>query len=71
MKLTEEDNTIYLVCGVCGYKRKMENITERECRKCGYNKAIMTYIGIIIGDEQPLTLYKCVKCGHVEREGVS
>jgi DNA-directed RNA polymerase subunit M/transcription elongation factor TFIIS len=71
MRLTEQDDRVYLMCGVCGYKREMENITEHACQKCGYNKAIMTYIGVVIGDEQPVTLYRCVKCQHVEREGVS
>ncbi len=71
MRVKEENDDVFLVCGVCGYQRKMENITERTCAACGCNKAIMTYIGVVIGDEQPVTLYRCVRCGKVEREGVS
>ena len=67
----DESGEVFLVCAICGYKRKLENVTERVCTECGYGKATMNYIGVIIGDEQPVTLYRCLKCGHVEREGVS
>lgn len=67
----EENGEVFLVCAICGYKRKLESTTEHECQKCGYNKAIITDVGVIIGDEQPVTLYRCIKCGKVEREGVS
>ena len=65
----EEDGKPMLVCGVCGYKREVTVVTERACAACGYNKATVEFYGVIYGDEAPLVLYKCVKCGAVEREG--
>jgi len=46
-------------------------LAEHECSKCGYDKAIMYYHGIVYGDEAPLVMYTCIKCGNVDREGVS
>ena len=39
-----------------------------KCEKCGYDKAEVIDMGIKVSDEDPLILYKCGKCGHVEKE---
>ncbi|MCL5430374.1 MAG: hypothetical protein M1504_02765 [Candidatus Marsarchaeota archaeon] len=67
----EEDGKVYMACGHCDYKSEFKNYTVHECKECGYDKAIITFYGVIIGDEPPLQLYKCLKCGFVDREGVS
>ena len=67
----EEEDKLFLACPNCGFKKQYNSWTPRACQKCGCEKAIITFYGVIIGDEQPLTLYKCVRCGTVEREGIS
>ncbi len=65
----DEEGKPMLVCNICGYKREITNYTEHTCSACGYDKATIEYFGIIVGDEAALTMYKCLKCGKVEREG--
>ena len=69
LKPVEENDIVFLKCSICGYKRELQGVAEHVCVKCGYGKATMTYIGVIRGDEEPVTLLKCLKCGNVERFG--
>lgn len=39
------------------------------CPKCGYDKAEIIDIGVLISDEDNLFFIKCGKCGHVDRVG--
>lgn len=39
-----------------------------KCKKCGYDKAEVIDLGILIGDEAAVTLYKCGKCKNSERK---
>ena len=67
----EEDQKYFVVCPVCGYRREITEVTEHTCSACGNEKATLLYFGIIVGDEAALCMYKCLKCGHVDREGYS
>ncbi len=71
MGLHEEGDKVFFVCNNCGYKVEALGLTEHECSACGYGKSIMHYYGVIYGDEAPLVMYTCIKCGNVDREGVS
>lgn len=71
MLLEDENGTPMYACKACGYKTEILGLTEHECSSCGYNKSVMHYYGVIYGDEAPLVMYKCIKCGNVDREGVS
>ncbi|MFI5412532.1 MAG: DUF6879 family protein [Candidatus Micrarchaeales archaeon] len=46
-------------------------LTEHRCPKCGGEKALLLFFGVIRGDEEPLTMFKCTSCGAVSREGFS
>ena len=51
---------------------KDENIFatyDNECEKCGYDKAEIIDIGVLISDEDNLIFLECGKCKHVERVG--
>lgn len=39
-----------------------------KCRKCGFALADVEVISAFYSDESDISLYKCKKCGHVERE---
>lgn len=39
------------------------------CKKCGYEKAEIIDVGVLISDEDELFLLKCGKCGFTERVG--
>ena len=67
----ELDGKVFLACPRCDFKKEFNNWTQHECQACGCDKAIITFYGVIYGDEQPLTMYKCIRCGTVEREGIS
>ncbi len=43
-------------------------ISAHTCPKCGNEDAFVLFYGVIRGDEAPLIIYKCTKCGHVDRE---
>ncbi|MEM0154687.1 MAG: zf-TFIIB domain-containing protein [Methanothrix sp.] len=71
MHLVEDEGKPFYQCNACGYKTEILGLAEHECSKCGYGKSIMYYHGIVYGDEAPLVMYTCIKCGNVDREGVS
>lgn len=39
-----------------------------ECKKCGYQYSEVTDLGAPYSDEANVYLFKCLKCGYVERE---
>jgi len=39
------------------------------CKKCGYDKAQALHLGIFYSDEDNLILFRCGKCGYIERAG--
>lgn len=41
---------------------------EHECSKCGHGIAEIKELGEVLDNESSVNLYKCKKCGHVERE---
>lgn len=41
---------------------------EHKCKKCSHNYAEIQELGEILNNESTVTLYKCKKCGNVERE---
>ena len=41
-----------------------------KCNKCGYDKAEIADIPPSYSDADSLILYKCGKCGHVQREKI-
>ena len=50
---------------------KPENDTKgfpHKCKKCKHEFAEVTDLGIFYSDEASIHLYKCKKCGNVERE---
>lgn len=63
----EGDNVI-VQCSNCGYKKDFKQWVEHTCSKCGFDKCIIVYHAKIKGDEDTLTIYKCIKCGATERE---
>lgn len=38
------------------------------CRKCGFNEAEVIDVGISVSDEAGIYIFKCLKCGFVERQ---
>lgn len=42
---------------------------DHQCEKCGYDKAEVIDLGVLISDEDNLIFIKCGKCKHVERIG--
>lgn len=38
------------------------------CMKCGHNECEIWDLGVQIGDESNITLYRCKKCKYVERQ---
>lgn len=67
----DEGGKVMLRCARCGHSEEFKNFSKHECSACGYDKAVVTFYGVVIGDEPPLVLHKCIKCGNVDREGVS
>ncbi len=45
-------------------------VYDHECKKCGYNKAQLIEISATRTDEDDIIIWKCGKCGAVEREQV-
>jgi DNA-directed RNA polymerase subunit M/transcription elongation factor TFIIS len=37
------------------------------CKKCGFDKADVDTISAFYSDESDISLFRCQKCGHVER----
>jgi DNA-directed RNA polymerase subunit M/transcription elongation factor TFIIS len=71
LSIIEENGEVYYHCAACGYKQLFPNWVDHECQKCGFGKAQLLFYGIIVGDEAPLSMYKCLKCGSVVRDGFS
>lgn len=44
------------------------NTVSHTCHKCNYDKAVISYIPALWGDEGNIILYKCTGCGYTERE---
>ena len=42
---------------------------ENKCEKCGYGKAEIIDVGVLISDEDNLIFLKCGRCGYSERVG--
>jgi len=38
------------------------------CKKCGHERCDISDLGVFYGDEANIYLYKCKKCGYVERQ---
>jgi len=48
-----------------------EKITQgfpHMCQKCGHNEAEVIDVGVSVSDEAGIYLFKCIKCGYVERQ---
>jgi DNA-directed RNA polymerase subunit M/transcription elongation factor TFIIS len=43
-------------------------ITKHSCPKCDNEKAFLLFYGVVVGDEAPLIIYRCTRCGAVARE---
>ena len=43
-------------------------VTRHSCPKCGNGDAYLLFYGIVVGDEPPLIIYRCTRCGAVARE---
>ena len=46
------------------YRIEMKHV----CKKCGYNKAEVKDLGVMVADESPVTLFTCLKCNFTERQ---
>jgi DNA-directed RNA polymerase subunit M/transcription elongation factor TFIIS len=42
---------------------------DNKCKKCGHVGAQIIDVGVLISDEDQLTLLRCGKCGFTERVG--
>jgi len=51
-----------------GSRLVTKSISHR-CPACESSEATLVYCGTTKGDEDPLELYRCNKCGKVSREG--
>jgi len=69
LKPKEENDLLFLECTVCGYKKEYTSWMEHTCTSCGYQKAIVVLNEIVLGDEDWVTIYRCVKCGNTDKEG--
>merc|ERR1711981_751060 len=49
-------------------KQRGVNVIEHECSKCGYDQAECTAKQMRSADEGQTIFYKCLKCGHTEKE---
>ena len=44
-------------------------VHKHVCKKCGYDRAELIYIGAMYGDEGDIIRFRCGKCNHVENVG--
>jgi DNA-directed RNA polymerase subunit M/transcription elongation factor TFIIS len=64
-----EDNGVFLECKRCGYKRQFDNWIEHTCSSCNYDKSIVILDQMVRGDEGMTTIFKCLNCGNIDKEG--
>jgi len=50
------------------YKETKEPGFPHTCKKCGHEECDISDLGVFYGDESNIYLYKCQKCGYVERQ---
>lgn len=68
MKFVEEETHKKIGVGVVADKNVYATY-DNKCKKCGYEKAEVIDVGVLISDEDNLILLKCGKCGFSERIG--
>ncbi len=49
-------------------KEETEEGFPHDCKRCGYGECELVDLGCSYADESNIYLYKCKKCGHVERQ---
>lgn len=65
----EVDDQVILECSNCGFKKVITDWTEHECPVCNHNKAVVILHEMVRGDEGTTTIYRCINCGAVSKEG--
>jgi DNA-directed RNA polymerase subunit M/transcription elongation factor TFIIS len=65
----EEGDKVVVECMNCGFKRDFEGWAEHLCTKCSHTKATVILHEMVRGDEGTTTMYKCINCGHIDKEG--
>ncbi len=48
--------------------KKTSGGVKHICKKCGYDEAEVIDLGAQLTDESNIYLFKCLKCGHAERQ---
>ena len=54
--------------GIVREENKMATY-KNKCEKCGFGKAEVIEVGVLVSDEDNLIFLKCGKCGYSERVG--
>lgn len=65
----EENDIVVIVCKVCGFRKEIKNWIETECPHCSHNKATVVLHEMAKGDEGTTTMYRCIHCGAINKEG--
>jgi DNA-directed RNA polymerase subunit M/transcription elongation factor TFIIS len=65
----EENGDLIIKCSNCGYTKNFTDWIEHICPKCNYDKAVVVYHAMERGDEGTTTMFRCIKCGAVDKEG--
>ncbi len=65
----EEGPLVFVECSACRYRKEYKDWVEQLCPKCGHYKAIVILNQMVLGDEDWVTIYKCINCGYSYKEG--
>jgi DNA-directed RNA polymerase subunit M/transcription elongation factor TFIIS len=65
----EEADGVFLECKNCGFRKPFDGWTEHDCSVCSHKKAIVILHEMVRGDEGTTTMYRCLNCGTVDKEG--
>jgi DNA-directed RNA polymerase subunit M/transcription elongation factor TFIIS len=65
----EEGEKVVVECTNCGFKKDFDGWAEHLCTECSHTKSIVVFHEMVKGDEGTTTVYRCINCGHTEKEG--
>ncbi len=65
----EDKEKVFVECSICGYREEVLEWIEAECPSCEYNKALVLLHEMVRGDEGTTTMYKCLRCNAVWKDG--
>ena len=64
-----EGDSVIIECSICGFTKEYGNWVMHPCPSCSFPKAIIVLNQNALGDEDWVTILKCLGCGATYKEG--